>query len=83
MFARELIQDFGGVTGYFRGTVQPATLFTAATPPLGRVFFGGTRFNPPNSTFAPPSCTGLSCNPVVPCRSSFDSVVYALGAKSG
>ena len=32
---------------------------------------------------APPPCTGLGCNPVVPCRSSFDSVVYALGAKSG
>jgi hypothetical protein len=85
-FARELIQDFGGITGYFRGSIQPATLFSADTPPLGRVFFGGTRFNPPfpvGAPFAPPPCTGLTCNPVVPCRSSFDSVVYALGAKTG
>ena len=85
VFARELVQDFGGITGYFRGSVQPATLL-AATPYVGRVFFAGTRFNPPypvGAPFAPPPCTGLGCNPVVPCRSSFDSIVYALGAKSG
>jgi hypothetical protein len=43
---------------------------------VGRVFFGGTRFDPPNSTFAPPV-------PPFPCRSSFDSIIYALGAQSG
>ena len=65
--------------------MQPAALL-AATPYVGRVFFAGTRFNPPypvGAPFAPPPCTGLGCNPVVPCRSSFDSIVFALGAKSG
>ncbi|HET9316253.1 MAG TPA: hypothetical protein VFQ51_11735, partial [Vicinamibacteria bacterium] len=53
----------------FRGTAQPATAFT--DDDLGRVFFVGTRFNPPGSTFAPPP---------PPCRSSFDSILFALGA---
>jgi hypothetical protein len=64
----------------FRGTVQPATAYseTASTSGsvVGRVFFGGTRFNPPSSQFAPPV-------PPFPCRSSFDSILYALGAQSG
>jgi hypothetical protein len=62
----------------FRGTVQPATFYSplASTSVLGRVFFAGTRFNGPNSQFAPPT-------PPFPCRSSFDSILYGLGAESG
>jgi hypothetical protein len=62
----------------FRGTVQPATAYSDAssTTVLGRVFFAGTRFNAPNSAYAPPV-------PPYPCRSSFDSILYALGAESG
>ncbi len=60
----------------FRGTVQPATAYSDTVPGAGRVFFGGTRFNGPNSAFAPPV-------PPFPCRSSFDSILYALGAQSG
>jgi hypothetical protein len=40
------------------------------------VFFVGTRFNAPNSQFAPPV-------PPFPCRSSFDSIIYPLGVESG
>jgi hypothetical protein len=64
----------------FRGTVQPATAYSetasSGATVVGRVFFGGTRFNAPNSAFAPPV-------PPFPCRSSFDSILYALGAQSG
>ena len=60
----------------FRGTVQPATAFSETAAGKGRVFFGGTRFNRPASTYAPPV-------PPFPCRSSFDSILYALGAQSG
>jgi hypothetical protein len=68
----------------FRGTVQPATAFAEDDPNTsgvneagkGRVFFAGTRFNPPNSTYAPPV-------PPFPCRSSFDSILYGVGAESG
>jgi hypothetical protein len=62
----------------FRGTVQPATAYsdTTGASGQGRVFFGGTRFNAPNTTYAPPV-------PPFPCRSSFDSILYALGAESG
>ncbi|HWX23963.1 MAG TPA: hypothetical protein VN083_02935, partial [Vicinamibacteria bacterium] len=60
----------------FRGTIQPATAFNNANPPQGRVFIAGTRFNPPGSAFAPPV-------PPYPCRSSFDSVVFGLGAVTG
>jgi hypothetical protein len=63
----------------FRGTVQPATFYSLpenATGVLGRVFFAGTRFNAPNTQFAP-------ATPPFPCRSSFDSVLYGLGAVSG
>jgi hypothetical protein len=56
----------------YRGNVQPATAFTAGG--LGRVFFAGSRFNPPGTTFAPPP---------PPCRSSFDSILFAVGAGSG
>jgi hypothetical protein len=58
----------------FRGTIQPATAFSDTG--LGRVFFAGTRFNPPGSQFAPPV-------PPFPCASSFDSIVYVLGAQTG
>jgi hypothetical protein len=71
----------GGFAGSttFRGTAQPAAVLDrAVTPPVGRIFFVGTRFNPPNSTFAPPPGSGGR-----PCLSSFDSIVYVLGAKSG
>ena len=60
----------------FRGTVQPSTAYSDTMAGAGRVFFGGTRFNPPNGTYAPPV-------PPFPCRSSFDSILYALGAQSG
>ncbi len=64
----------------FRGTVQPAAAYSESEPPVhfigGRVFFAGTRFNAPNSAYAPPV-------PPFPCRSSFDSIIYPLGAESG
>jgi hypothetical protein len=59
----------------FRGNVQPATAFNDASPPQGRVFFGGNRFNLPDSQFAP--------TPQPPCRSSFDAILFAVGAESG
>ena len=71
----------------FRGTVQPATTYerVGATPPgtlVGRVFYGGTRLSLPNSKFAPP--TPLACGQgSYPCRSQFDSIVYALGTETG
>jgi hypothetical protein len=47
-----------------------------------RVFFAGTRLSLPNTKFAPP--TPLACGTgEYPCRSQFDSIIYALGAKSG
>jgi hypothetical protein len=65
----------------FRGTAQPASSYSETEPPnprfiAGRVFFVGTRFNAPNTPFAPPV-------PPFPCRSSFDSIIYPLGAESG
>lgn len=56
----------------YRGTAQPATAFSESG--FGRVFFVGTRFNPPGTQFAPPP---------PPCRSSFDSILFALGAGTG
>jgi hypothetical protein len=56
----------------FRGTVQPATSFNADGS--GRVFFAGTRFNPVSTPNAPPP---------PPCVSSFDSILFAVGAESG
>jgi len=58
----------------FRGTAQPATAFT--TDNRAVTFFVGTRFNAPLTAFAP-------VPPPYPCRSSFDSIIYALGARSG
>ena len=62
----------------FRGTAQPATAFNEDD--LGRVFFVGTRFNPPGTQFAPPPAPPSF--PVV-CRSSFDSILFAVGAGTG
>jgi hypothetical protein len=73
----------------FRGTVQPAAAFecssisvgTCATP-VGRIFYAGTRLSVPNTRFAP--ITPLACGSgVYPCRSQFDSILYALGATTG
>jgi hypothetical protein len=74
----------------FRGTIQPATAFEcgsisvgSCTTPIGRAFFGGTRLSLPNTKFAP--ITPLLCggSGTYPCRSQFDSTIYALGALSG
>jgi hypothetical protein len=73
----------------FRGTVQPAAAFECSavsvgtcTTPVGRVFFAGTRLSVPNTKFAP--ITPLACGSgVYPCRSQFDSILYALGAATG
>ena len=53
-----------------------STAFDDADPlnPNGRVFFAATRFNLPSSPNAPTP---------PPCRSSFDSLLFALGAESG
>ncbi len=67
---------------FFRGTVQPATVYaldpTSGTE-VGRVFFAGTRLiAPPPAQFSTPvGSTGG------PCRSRFDSIVYALRAEAG
>ena len=63
----------------FRGTVQPAVAFNDPDPMVtndesARVFFAGTRFNPPSTPNAPPP---------PPCVSSFDSVLFAVGAETG
>ena len=72
----------------FRGTVQPTSGFECSTicgrqvhrRLLERVFFGGTRLSLPNTKFAPP--TPLACGTgEYPCRSQFDSILYALGAR--
>jgi hypothetical protein len=56
----------------FRGTVQPATAFNGAQE--GRVFFAGNRFNLPGTANAPTP---------PPCVSSFDAILFAVGAESG
>jgi hypothetical protein len=75
----------------FRGTVQPTSVVECSTALTGskcngellqRVFYGGTRLSLPNTKYAPP--TPLSCaTGEYPCRSQFDSILYALGVKSG
>jgi hypothetical protein len=65
----------------FRGTDQPSTAFTDAVPPAAVVFFAGTRFNPPLSAFAPLPVAGNAAT--YPCRSTFDSIIYALQANTG
>lgn len=56
----------------YRGSAQPTTAFAASGN--ARVFFAATRFNPAGTVNAPPP---------PPCRSSFDSLVFALGALTG
>jgi hypothetical protein len=58
----------------YRGNVQPATAFEDEFGTLGRVFYAGTRYNLPGTTNAPTP---------PPCRSSFDSIIFALAAESG
>jgi hypothetical protein len=75
----------------FRGTIQPTSVVECDGPLQGsrctgellqRVFFGGTRLSLPNTKYAPP--TPLACGTGdYPCRSQFDSILYALGVKSG
>lgn len=50
----------------FRGTVQPTTAFNTSGQP--RIFFAGTRFNPPG---------------VVDCLSSFDTIIFAVSGIDG
>jgi hypothetical protein len=77
------VVNAGAPTPYpvFRGTTQPASAFTDAVPPEAVVFFAGTRFNPPLSAFAPLPVAGNAAT--YPCRSTFDSIIYSLQAKSG
>jgi hypothetical protein len=75
----------------FRGTIQPTSALECTVPVVGskcqgdllqRVFFGGTRLSLPNTKFAPP--TPLACSAgQYPCRSQFDSILYALGVQTG
>jgi hypothetical protein len=74
----------------FRGTVQPTSAVECAAELEGascndnllqRVVFGGTRLSLPNTKFAPP--TPLACTGEYPCRSQFDSILYALDVKTG
>jgi hypothetical protein len=75
----------------FRGTIQPTSAVECDAPLAGskctgnilqRVFFGGTRLSLPNTMYAPP--TPLACSTgQYPCRSQFDSILYALGVKTG
>jgi hypothetical protein len=58
--------------GNFRGSTQPTTVF--AGNGFARVFFAVTRFNPAGTLTAPPP---------PPCRSSFDSQVFALAGNTG
>jgi hypothetical protein len=74
----------------FRGTIQPTSAVECSEPLqnsrcngelLERVFYGGTRLSTPNTKFAPP--TPLACDSgEYPCRSQFDSILYALKMKS-
>jgi hypothetical protein len=75
----------------FRGTIQPTSVVECSTELTGSkcngellqsVFYGGTRLSLPNTKYAPP--TPLSCGTgQYPCRSQFDSILYALGVKTG
>ncbi len=75
---------------FFRGTVQPATVIECGqltagkcTEMLGRVFYGGTRISHINARFAPPNPLACNGNGDYPCRSSFDSILYGVGATTG
>jgi len=75
----------------FRGTIQPTSALSCSVPlegglcpgdSLAAVFFGGTRLSVPNTKFAPP--TPLACGSgQYPCRSQFDSILYAQSVLTG
>jgi hypothetical protein len=76
----------------FRGTIQATSAVECDAPIangkctgnlLQRVFFGGTRLSPPNTKFAPPTPNACGGVGQYPCRSQFDSIIYALGVASG
>jgi hypothetical protein len=71
----------------FRGTVQPTSNYMAgedgAPSKDGVVFFAGTRLSPPNTKFAPPTPLACGAGYVYPCRSQFDSILYALQVATG
>jgi hypothetical protein len=76
----------------FRGTIQPTSAVECVGTLTGarcegdlvqRVFFGGTRLSLPNTKYAPPTPLACSSTGQYPCRSQFDSILYALGVKSG
>jgi hypothetical protein len=79
LFARDLVTTF-------RGTVQPASVYVADPNPLntggrlGRVFFGGTRLVPPPPLSTLSTQVGATGGP---CRSRFDSIIYALTGEAG
>jgi len=66
--ARKFVLPLDGSLARFRGTAQPATAFNLTG--LGRVFFIGTRFNDQD-------VAGGNC------KSTFDSVLFAVGAVTG
>jgi len=75
----------------FRGDIQPATGFECKRDGggaciegqfVGRVFIAASRLNYPNTAFAPPTPIKFGTGDY-PCRSSFDSILYALGAETG
>ena len=74
----------------FRGTVQPAATFECAEIVDGecrgrkpRTFFGGTRLSLPNTKYAPPTPLACGLAGEYPCRSQFDSILYALIGTTG
>jgi hypothetical protein len=76
----------------FRGTIQPTSAVecngtmsggTCSGTLLQRVFFGGTRLSLPATMFAPPTPLACDNNGAYPCRSQFDSILYALGVETG
>ncbi len=74
----------------FRGTVQPASTFECSEITEGqcigrkaRTFFGGTRLSLPNTRFAPPTPLACGLSGEYPCRSQFDSILYALISTTG
>jgi hypothetical protein len=68
--------------------VQPATTYervgSGPTQTLvGRVLYGGTRLSLPNTKFAPPTPLACAQQGEYPCRSQFDSIIYAVGTETG
>ncbi len=75
----------------FRGTVQPTGSFECtvkdgkceAGTTVWRVFFAGTRLSLPNTKFAPPTPLACGNDGRYPCRSQFDTIIYALSVETG